>query len=65
MWPTAIELPVVAFTLGRVSVNWFEVSRSQGQSDLAAAWIMSFIKADSLSNIGCPLTSNRLILTLP
>ena len=42
MWPTAIELPVVAFTLDRVSVNWFEVSRSQGQSDLAAGWIMSY-----------------------
>ena len=26
VWPTAIELPVLAFTLGRVSVNWFEVS---------------------------------------
>ena len=27
VWPTAIELPVLAFTQGRVSVNWFEVSR--------------------------------------
>ena len=26
VWPTAIELPVQAFTLGIVSVNWFEVS---------------------------------------
>ena len=26
VWPTAMELPVMAFTLGRVSVNWFEVS---------------------------------------
>ena len=26
VWPTAIELPVLAFTQGRVSVNWFEVS---------------------------------------
>ena len=58
MWPTAIELPVVAFILGRVSVNWFEVNRSQGQSDLAAGWIMSFIKTAGLSDIGCPLTSN-------
>ena len=42
MCPTAIELPVVAFTLFRVSV---EVSRSQGQSDLAAGWTMNFIKS--------------------
>ena len=27
VWPTAIELPVLAFTKGRVSVNWFEVSK--------------------------------------
>ena len=27
VWPTAIELPVLAFTQGRESVNWFEVSR--------------------------------------
>ena len=33
-WPTAIELPVLAFTQGRVSVNWFEVSGSQCRFDL-------------------------------
>ena len=25
VWPTAIELPVLTFTQGRVSVNWCEV----------------------------------------
>ena len=26
VWPTAMELPIMAFTQGRVSVNWFEVN---------------------------------------
>ena len=33
VWPTAIELPVLAFTQGRVNVNWFEVSRQPGRFD--------------------------------
>ena len=33
VWPTAIELPVLAFTQGRVCVNWFEISRQPGPFD--------------------------------
>ena len=41
VWPTAIELPVLAFTQGRVSVNWFEVN---GQPMSLGPWLPAYLK---------------------
>ena len=43
VWPIAIELPVLAFTQGRMNVNWFEVSRQPGRFDRRV--LMRFIAA--------------------
>ena len=50
-----IELPVLAFTQGRVSVNWCEVSRQPGRFDHQV--LILFITLQ--------LISHQLTLTLP
>ena len=65
VWPTAVELPVMAFTQCRVSVNWLEVSGRMMNPLIKATWLPAYLKPinthGKLYDSGPPFPSSRAI----